>query len=73
MNTIKYILIHIELFVLLMVFFIGTGVGDNGITWVNFVLLFGPFAYGKLTHIGKRIDFCEVYSRAWNISLKSNK
>jgi len=73
MNTAKYILIHIELFVLFTIFFIGTGVGENGITWVNFALIFGPFVYGKLTHLGKRIDFCEVYSRAWNISLKSNK
>ena len=73
MNTVKYILIHIELFVLLMVFFIGIGSADDGITWGTVAMIFGPFIYGKLTNVSKQIDFCEVYSRAWNISLKSNK
>ena len=73
MNTIKYILIHIELFILVLVFFLGTGVSENGVDWVNFVLLFGPFAYGKVTNIDKRIDFCEAYERAQSISLKSKK
>ena len=73
MNTIKYILIHIELFVLLMVFFIGVGSADGGITWTTVGMIFGPFVYGKITNLGKQIEWCEVYDRAWNISLKSNK
>lgn len=73
MNTIKYILIHIELLVLLFIFFIGVGSADSGITWGTVAMIFGPFGYGYLTNLGKRIDWCEIYSRAWNISLKSNK
>lgn len=69
-NTIKYIAIHIELFILLLVFFLGVGIVDNGIDWLTLTLLFGPFIFGKLFNINKQLKFCEVYERALNIKLK---
>lgn len=69
-NTIKYIAIHIELFILLLVFFLGVGIVDNGIDWLTLILLFGPFIFGKLFNLNKQLKFCEVYERALNIKLK---
>ena len=67
-HTIKYILIQVELLVLLFVFFIGVGSADSGITFSTVCMIFGPFAYGKLTHVGKQIEWCEVYDRASRIA-----
>ena len=69
-NTIKYIAIHIELFILLLVFFLGVAIVDNGIDWLTLALLFGPFIFGKLVNINKQLKFCDVYERALNIKLK---
>ena len=69
-NTVKYIAIHIEIFLLLLVFFFGVIIADAGINWLTAVLLFGPFIFGKIVRLGKQIEFCEVYDRALNIKLK---
>ena len=69
-NTAKYIAIHIELFILLLVFFLGVAIVDNGIDWLTLTLLFGPFILGKLVNINKQLKFCDVYERALNIKLK---
>lgn len=69
-NTVKYIAIHIEIFLLLLVFSFGVIIADAGITWLTVTLLFGPFALGRIFNVGKQIEFCEVYDRALNIKLK---
>ena len=69
-NTVKYIAIHIEIFLLLLVFFFGVIIADAGINWLTATLLFGPFVLGKIFNVDKQIEFCEIYDRALNIKLK---
>ena len=69
-NTVKYIAIHIEIFLLLLVFFFGVIIADAGINWLTVTLLFGPFVLGKIFNVDKQIEFCEIYDRALNIKLK---
>lgn len=69
-NTAKYIAIHIEIFLLLLVFSFGVIIADAGINWLTATLLFGPFLFGKIFNLGKQIEFCEIYDRALNIKLK---
>ena len=73
MNTFKYILIHIETILMILSFILGTGAAESSMWWEAFALLFGPFIWGYFTNYENRIHFCEVYSRAWSISLKCNK
>ena len=73
MNTIKYILINIEMFLMLISIVLGTGAAESSMWGWTILLLFGPFVWGYITNFEKQIHFCEVYSRAWSISLKSNK
>ena len=69
-NTVKYIAIHIEIFILLLVFCFGVIIADAGINWLTATLLFGPFLFGKIVNLGKQIEFCEIYDRALNIKPK---
>ena len=69
-NTAKYIAIHIEIFLLLLVFCFGVLSADNGLSWLTLVTLFGPFALGRILNVDKQIEFCEIYDRALNIKLK---
>ena len=69
-NTVKYIAIHIEVFLRLLVFSFGVIIADAGINWLTATLLFGPFLFGKIFNLGKQIEFCEIYDRALNIKLK---
>ena len=69
-NTVKYIAIHIEIFLLLLVFSFGVIIADAGINWLTATLLFGPFVLGKIFNVDKQIEFCEIYDRALNIKLK---
>lgn len=69
-NTAKYIAIHIEIFLLLLVFCFGVLFADAGINWLTATLLFGPFLFGKIVNLDKQIEFCEIYDRALNIKLK---
>ena len=69
-NTAKYIAIHIEIFLLLLVFSFGVIIADAGINWLTATLLFGPFVLGRIFNVDKQIEFCEIYDRALNIKLK---
>ena len=69
-NTVKYIAIHIEIFLLLLVFSFGVIIADAGINWLTATLLFGPIVLGKIFNVDKQIEFCEIYDRALNIKLK---
>ena len=69
-NTAKYIAIHIEIFLLLLVFSFGVIIADAGINWLTATLLFGPFILGRIFNVDKQIEFCEIYDRALNIKLK---
>ena len=69
-NTAKYIAIHIEIFLLLLVFCFGVLFADAGINWLTATLLFGPFILGRIFNVDKQIEFCEIYDRALNIKLK---
>ena len=69
-NTVKYIAIHIEIFLLLLVFSFGVIIADAGINWLTATLLFGPFVLGRIFNVGKQIEFCEIYDRALNMKLK---
>ncbi len=73
MNTIKYILIHIETFLMIVSFILGTGAAESSMWGWAYALILAPFVWGYLTNFEKQMHFCEVYSRAWNIALKSNK
>jgi len=54
-------------------FVLGTGAAESNSFIISCLLLFGPFAWAKLTNFEAQLHFYEVYDRAWNISLKSNK
>lgn len=69
-NTVKYIAIHIEIFLLLLVFSFGVIIADAGINWLTATLLFGPFVLGRIFNVEKQIEFCEIYDRALNMKLK---
>ena len=69
-NTVKYIAIHIEIFLFFLVFCFGVLFADAGINWLTATLLFGPFLFGKIVNLDKQIEFCEIYDRALNIKLK---
>ena len=69
-NTVKYIAIHIEIFLLLLVFSFGVIIADAGINWLTATLLFGPFVLGRIFNVDKQIEFCEIYDRALNMKLK---
>ena len=69
-NTAKYIAIHIEIFLLLLVFSFGVIIADAGINWLTATLLFGPFVLGRIFNVEKQIEFCEIYDRALNMKLK---
>lgn len=69
-NTVKYIAIHIEIFLLLLVFSFGVIIADAGINWLTAALLFGPFVLGRIFNVEKQIEFCEIYDRALNMKLK---
>ena len=69
-NTVKYIAIHIEIFLLLLVFCFGVLSADNGLSWLTVTLIFGPFVLGRIFNVDKQIEFCQIYDRALNIKLK---
>ena len=69
-NTAKYFAIHIEIFLLFLVFCFGVLSADNGLSWLTLVTLFGPFALGRILNVDKQVEFCEIYDRALNIKLK---
>lgn len=64
MNMLKYILIHIEFFVMLFSFILGIGAAENNSWGIAFILLFTPFVWGWASNFIKQIHFCEVYQRA---------
>jgi len=73
MNTLKYCFVHFEVFAIMISVIIGTGAAESGQwTWA-YLLIFGPFVYGKLVGMSRHFHFCEVYDRAYrikNINLK---
>ena len=73
MNTIKFILINIEMIMMIISFVLGTGIIKNNSFIISCILLFGPFVWAKLTNFDSQLHFYEVYERAWNISIKSSK
>jgi hypothetical protein len=54
-------------------FILGTGAAESNSFIMSCLLLFGPFAWAKLTNFDAQLHFYEVYERAWNISIKSSK
>lgn len=73
MNTVKYILIHIEALIMIICFILGTGAAESSMWGWAYGLIFGPFIWGYITNFNAQMHFCEVYSRAWSIALKNNK
>ncbi|MBQ3415132.1 MAG: hypothetical protein IJH39_07290 [Clostridia bacterium] len=73
MKTIKFILIHIETFLMIISFVLGTGAAESHEWGWAYFLIFLPFIWGYITNFNKQIHFCEVYERAWGISIKNNK
>ena len=73
MNTIKYILIHIEIFMMIASLILSSGAAESSMWGWTYALIFAPFVWGYLTNFEKQIHFYEVYSRARNIYLNSNK
>lgn len=73
MNTVKYILIQIEMILMILSIVLGTGAAESHMWGWAYFLLFFPFIWGWFTNFNQQIHFCEVYSRAWSIALKSNK
>ena len=72
-NTIKYYLIQLEMLMMIISFMIGVGAAESGSWGLAYFLIFLPFVWGWISNFNSQIHFCEVYSRAWSISLKSNK
>ena len=72
-NTIKYYLIQFEMLMMVICFMVGVGAAEVGSWGWAYALIFGPFIFGYLFNFNEQIHFCQVYSRAWSISLKSNK
>lgn len=64
MNTIKYILIQIEMILMVISIILGLGAAEvNSWTWAYFLLFF-PFIWGWASNFNAQIHFCEVYHRA---------
>jgi len=72
-NTIKYYLIQLEMLAMIISFMIGVGAAEAGSWGWAYALIFGPFIFGYLFNFNEQVHFLEIYSRAWSISLKSNK
>lgn len=72
-NTIKYYLIQFEMLMMVICFMVGVGAAEAGSWAWAYALIFGPFIFRYLFNFNEQIHFCQVYSRAWSISLKSNK
>ena len=72
-HTVKYLLIQVEMIAMIISIILGTGAAESSMWGWAYALILGPFAWGWLTNFEKQMHFLEVYDRAWNISLKSNK
>ena len=71
--TIKYYLIQFEMLMFLVSIVLGTGAAESGMWGWAYFLIFFPFVWGWLSNFSAQMHFCEVYSRAWNIKLKTTK
>lgn len=74
-HTVHYYLIQLLMLAMIFSFILGVGAAESSMWGWAIVLMFGPFAFGKLINFGKQIDFCEAYDRAFRVKtlkLKQN-
>lgn len=72
MNTIKYIAIQIFALILVISVVLGIGAAESNMWFQAILFLFGPFGIGYVFDFNNMVHYCEVYERAWSISMKSN-
>lgn len=75
-HTIKYILIHAESFMMMIVFIIGIAAASSGEFLFGLACILAPFVYGNLINYEKHLTYIEVYERALDIKdikLKNTK
>lgn len=73
MKTFKFILIQLEAFLMIICFVLGIGAAEGREWGLAYFLMFAPFLWGWLVNFNAHIHYCEVYERAWGISIKNNK
>ena len=69
-HTLKYILIYVEAFAMLLCFIFGIAAASSGAFFLGLICIIAPFVYGNLVNFAGHLDYIEVYERAWNIKLQ---
>lgn len=72
MNTIKFILINIEMLLMIFSFMFGAGIVDEHQYFLSLTFMVLPLAWTYITNFNAQMHFYDVYKRAWAIA-KYNK
>lgn len=69
MNTIKFILINIEMLLMVLSFMFGIGIADEHNYLLSLAFMGAPVLWALIANFNAQMHFYDIYERAWKIAM----